>query len=377
MGRFHRTDFDLLPEHAFRPRNGRRGGMTLEGGGGKGGSSAPAPDPRLVQAQIKSMGIQDSAIQQMLANSNELMPLQKQQLQFGLDSAKTAYDQSQSDRQWLLSRRDQLTGMQDSLVKEAQAFNTDARREELAGQAMADVNAAASSAREQSARSMARMGITPGSGRAMAMDSQLQLAQTVAGAGASNNARTAARNEGRALTDRAVNALAGYPAMSSQSATTGAALGGSGVGLTSASLAGQNSGFGSAAAVAGQLGTNATSMWGAQANYKANSESGGSSFADTAGGIGSLVGTGMKLWGAFSDARLKTDIVPVGRDAASGVRLYSFRYRGMRQRFIGAMVHEVQRTHPAAVSFTPDGYGRIDYRMLGFPMIEVRDEQAQ
>lgn len=375
MGRFHRTDFDLLPEHAFRPRAGRRGGMTLEGGGK--GSSAPAPDPRLVEAQIKSMGIQDNAIQQMLANSNELAPLQKQQLQFALDSSKTAYEQSQSDRQWLLSRRDQLSGMQDKLVKEAQDFNTDARREELAGQAMADVNAAASSARDQSARSMARMGINPASGRAAAMDQQLQLTQTVAGAGAANNARTAAREEGRALTDRAVNALAGYPAMSSQASTTGAALGGNGVGLTSASLAGRNAGYGSAAAVAGQMGTNATSMWGAQANYKANSESGGSSFADTAGGIGSLVGSGLKLWGAFSDVRLKTDIRPAGSDRASGVRLYSFRYRGLRQRFIGAMVHEVQHTHPAAVSFTPDGYGRIDYRVLGFPMIEVRDEQAQ
>jgi|GEM_PF-580698 len=376
MGRFHRTDFDLLPEHAFRPRAGRRGGMTLEGGG-KGGSTAPAPDPRLVEAQIKSMGIQDNAIQQMLANSNELAPLQKQQLQFALDSSKTAYEQSQSDRQWLLSRRDQLSGMQDSLVKEAKDFNTEARREELAGQAMADVNAAASSAREQSARSLARMGINPASGRAAAMDQQLQLTQTVAGAGAANNARTAAREEGRALTDRAVNALAGYPAMGTQATTTGAALGGNGVGLTSASLAGRNAGYGSAAAVAGQMGTNATSMWGAQANYKANSESGGSSFGDTAGGIGSLVGTGLKLWGAFSDIRLKTDIRPAGRDAATGVRLYSFRYHGLHQRFVGAMVHEVQQTHPQAVSFTPDGYGRIDYRVLGFPMIEVRDEQAQ
>jgi len=298
MGRFHRTDFDLLPEHAFRPRAGRRGGMTLEGGGK--GSSAPAPDPRLVEAQIKSMGIQDNAIQQMLANSNELAPLQKQQLQFALDSSKTAYEQSQSDRQWLLSRRDQLSGMQDKLVKEAQDFNTDARREELAGQAMADVNAAASSARDQSARSMARMGINPASGRAAAMDQQLQLTQTVASAGAANNARTAAREEGRALTDRAVNALAGYPAMSSQATTTGAALGGSGVGLTSASLAGQNSGYGSAAQIAAQMGSNATSMWGQQASYKTQQDqlNQGESFGGLLGGLGGLAAGVGSLYGS-------------------------------------------------------------------------------
>ncbi|WP_174549077.1 hypothetical protein [Roseateles chitosanitabidus] len=249
------------------------------------------------------MGIQDSAIQAMLQNSNELMPLQKQQLQFGLDSAKTAYEQSQSDRQWLLSRRDALSGMQDKLVNEANDFNTEARREQLAGQAMADVNAAASSARDQSARAMARMGVTPGSGRAQAMDQQLQIAQTAAGAGAANNARTAAREEGRALTDRAANALAGYPAMSSQATTTGAALGGSGVGLTAASLGSQNSGYGSAAQVAAQMGANATNMWGAQASYKTQQDQlarQGEGFGSILGGLGGLATGAANVYSLFS-----------------------------------------------------------------------------
>ncbi len=45
--RFHTTEWDLLPELAFRLRPG--GGMTLEGG--KGGGSAPAPDPNIGIAQ--------------------------------------------------------------------------------------------------------------------------------------------------------------------------------------------------------------------------------------------------------------------------------------------------------------------------------------
>jgi len=372
MGRFHRTDFDLLPELAFRPR-GRRGGMTLEGG--KGGSSAPPPDPRLVAAQIKSMGIQDSAIQEMLNNSRELAPLQKQQLQFGLDSAKTAYEQSQADRQWLLSRRDKLSGMQDSLVKEANDFNTDAKREQLADQAMADVNAGASSAREQSARAMARMGINPASGRAAAMDQQLQLGQTVAAAGAANNARTAARAEGRALTDRAVNALAGYPAMSSQATTTGAALGGSGVGLTSASLAGQNSGYGSAAQVAAQMGANATNMWGAQATYKSQQDQmgQGESFGGLLGGLGGLASGAASIYSAWkSDRRLKTDIVPVGRDEGTGLTLYSFRYiADPAKRFIGLMADEVRSVNPFAVYRAADGFDRVDYGALGLTMKEA------
>lgn len=55
-------------------------------------SNVPAPDPRLVEAQIKSMGIQDDVIQKIMQQSDEVQPLQKEQLQFGLDSARTAYD---------------------------------------------------------------------------------------------------------------------------------------------------------------------------------------------------------------------------------------------------------------------------------------------
>jgi hypothetical protein len=370
MCRFHRTDWDLLPEYAFRPRFGRGGGpMTFEGG--KGGSSTPAPDPALVQAQIKSMGIQDSAIQSILTNSNALLPLQQEQLQFGLDSSKTAYEQSQSDRQWLLSRRDMLSGVQDTMVKDATDFNTDARAEELANKAQADVNSAASSARGQSARSMARMGVTPGSGRAAAMDGQLQLAQTASLAGAANKARSDARTEGYALTDRANNALAGYPSMSSAATGSGASYAASGVGLVNSSLAGQNSGYGSAATVAGQLGTNASSMWGQQANYSSNMQQ-----QSNLGGIGSIMGGAASLYssGIFSsDPRLKENVVRV-KDDPRGFGIYEFSYKnhaGPTGRFRGVMADEVERFDPGAVAFDSRGYLSVNYGRLGLKMVEV------
>ncbi len=159
--------------------------------GGKGGSSAPPPDPRLVEGQLKSMGIQDDMIKQIMANSAEMAPLQKAQMQFGLDSAKTAYGQSQDDRSWSIGRRGALQGLQDTQIAEAKNFNTAERANELAAQAGADVNQGFASAREQSGRAMARMGINPNSGRSQAagkraqaeFDSQAsvrQLAATVA-----------------------------------------------------------------------------------------------------------------------------------------------------------------------------------------------------
>ena len=119
-------------------------------------SNVAAPDPRLVEAQIRSMGIQDGVIERVMQQSQEIQPLQREQLQFGLDTARTAYDQSQQDRNWTLGRRGSLTSMQDTLTNDAKSFNTEDRRNELAGQAMADVNQGFASARDQNGRAMAR-----------------------------------------------------------------------------------------------------------------------------------------------------------------------------------------------------------------------------
>ena len=235
---------------------------------GKKGGSAPPPDPALIAAQIKSMGIQDGAIEAMLRNSEAMLPLQQEQMKFGLESARLGHQQSQEDRKWMLDRRGALSGLQDTLVEDAKSFNEEAKQEELAGRAGADVNQGFSNAREQNNRAQQRMGVNPNSGRALAMGNQMAIAQAGALAGASTNARAGARMEGRALTDRATNALAGYPAMGMSATGAGAGFGMSGVGLANAGLAGMNSGYGAAGGMAGQMGQNATSMFGAQANYK-------------------------------------------------------------------------------------------------------------
>ena len=126
-------------------------------------SQAPAPDPRLVEAQIKSMGIQDDAIKRVMQQSDEIQPLQKEQLQFGLETARTAYDQSQQDRTWMLDRRGSLTTMQDTLAQDARSFNTEDKANELAGKAMADVNQGFANAEGQQTRALSRMGVNPSS----------------------------------------------------------------------------------------------------------------------------------------------------------------------------------------------------------------------
>lgn len=123
-------------------------------------------------------------------------------------------------------------------------------------------------ARQAQTRGLQRMGVNPGSGKMLAMQSQMGLSEAAAKAGAVNKVREAARLEGYGLTDRASNALSGYPAMGMATTGSGAGFGANGLNIANQGLAGMNSGWGATASTAGAMGSNATGMYGAQANYK-------------------------------------------------------------------------------------------------------------
>lgn len=255
--------FEMLPIGAFEPRPG--GGMRLHGGKG---SDAPPPDPRLIAAQIKSLGIQDDAIQRVLQMSESMQPLIREQMSFGLQSAKTAFDQSQADRAYALERREQLTDMQDRQLKDARDFDLKSRSDQFATEAMADVSKQAEIVRQDANRRMERAGVDPSSGKTMAMNSQMNLSEAVGKAGAGNVARERARAEGRSLVDRSANSLAGFPSMGLQTTGAGATYGASGLGLVGQGLTTLNAGNTTAISGAASMGSNATSMYGAQASYK-------------------------------------------------------------------------------------------------------------
>lgn len=256
--------------------------MTIEGGGG----STPAPDPRLVEAQVKNLGVQDQMIAQIVQNTNEMAPIQKEQTQFALDTAKTAWNQSQSDRDYAIGRRDQLTGLQDVMTREARTFNTEAKREELAGQAGADVSQAYTSAQRTGAAEMARMGINPADGKYGAAGNALTAGTALATAQAKNGARTAARAEGQQLTNRAANVLSGYPGMGMQTTAATAGYGASGQNIANTGLAGLNSGYSQASGMAGNAGSAAKNMWSAQSNAYQQDQSAQSSATGAMVGIG-------------------------------------------------------------------------------------------
>lgn len=79
--------------------------------------------------------------------------------------------------------------------------------------------------------------------------------------------------------------------------------------------------------------------------------------SSSGGDIGELV----------SDARAKTDIVPVGV-AADGLNVYQYSYIGSSAVFEGVMAQEVLMHTPQAVVTYPNGMMAVNYDMLGMTL---------
>lgn len=90
-------------------------------------------------------------------------------------------------------------------------------------------------------------------------------------------------------------------------------------------------------------------------NYLGAEQLKGQFEADTAFDWGAAVGAGTSAAMAFSDRRLKRDIVPLGDG------WHSFRYIGGTARHIGLMADELLQTRPELVFQHSSGYLMVDY----------------
>lgn len=82
--------------------------------------------------------------------------------------------------------------------------------------------------------------------------------------------------------------------------------------------------------------------------------------------------TGLSLLAAFSDERLKRDIVPVGQE--NGFNVYRFRYVWSEEEYIGVIAQEVRALRPDAVFEDSSGYLKVNYGAIGvaFRRAELR-----
>jgi len=368
--------FSMLPEQAFSPRNGRFGGMTLEGG--KGGGSAPEPDPNIGIAQRE---LSTLAKEQWETFKSEMWPtIQKQVVdqetraneQFEIDKEIQAKQMAIADEEYG-RRRDVFRPIEDQQVMEAMQAGGAADQERQAAMALGDVRVATDRSARDAEMRMQSFGIDPTSGRYQGQMRATDVNNSMIEAFAANKARTAAEQLGWA---KRMDALAlGSGQFGNQATSTGLALNAGNAALAAGQgnvnnamgMSGAyNNAIGTSMSGWNQVGALGVGKYNADVNaYRAQTAADSQSSA----GFGNLVGTLGAAW-LKSDIRVKDNVERLGTFAPLGIGVYAFEYKdefkdkfGHGQR-IGFMADEVEAVMPDAVRTDADGYKAVNYQMV-------------
>jgi len=272
--------------------------------------------------------------------------------------------------------------LEQQMVSDAQAFDTDAYRNQLATKAAADSGLAFGMQNQAQERRMASMGVNPNSGRFQGMAQQSGLMQSANRAGAMTGTRERAQQMGHARKMDAAGLGRGLAGASS--AAYGGAAGAGGQAAGTYGMAGQQhmSGMGQGSATIGSGLNMQLSGLGNVLNNQTQMavNAADNSFLGNAGGImGGVAGMATAFpnagWvgalGGVSDIRLKENIELVGVDEVTGLNLYDFNYKWGGKRFRGVMAHEVREDYPEAVYTSGAGWLGVYYDRLGIEMKEI------
>jgi hypothetical protein len=150
-----------------------------------------------------------------------------------IDSMNLQMDYAQRDRERYESV---FLPMQDQYIKEAQEYDTAARREEAAGAAMADTQRQAEAARANADQRLRSMGLDPSQMRSASLLQTQDVMGAAQQAAAANQERLRVENQGRAMRADAMNLGMGLPA---QAAAGFGGAGAAGAGAVGAGQAGQ------------------------------------------------------------------------------------------------------------------------------------------
>ena len=345
--------------------------------GGKGGGSAPTPDPLIGQAAMKNAELGEDWLRFAREQFNvgnirqeELDALTESVIKQQMATQDETNAWAREDR---TRTKEVFQPLQDEFIKAAREYDTPAKQAQAAAEARADVVKSMGLQSQANSRQMARMGINPNSGRFQEQNRLDNLNTALASAGAQNAARTQMRDKALALKGDAINIGSGLPSsaaaayglgMNAGNSATGNAVQANGnwranVGIVGQGMQGAMQGYANQGNILNSLYGNQVNAWAAQQQANATS----------AAGLGQLVGTGIGAYAALSDARTKTIIKPAG-ELPNGIKLYLFEYKPEFRatwgdgQYIGVIAQEVEKVVPEAVTEGNDGYKVVDYRKV-------------
>lgn len=137
--------------------------------------------------------------------------------------------------------------LQDRFISDAEAYDSEARREMEAGRAMEDVQRNMEAQRANADARLSGMGLDPSQFRSASIANTLGAQAAAAGAMGANNARNMVEDKGRALRADAINLGMGLPAQAAQGMGMSSAAGGAAMGAAGAGAAGTLGAIGTAA----------------------------------------------------------------------------------------------------------------------------------
>ena len=326
------------------------------------GSSAPAPpvaDPRIGEAAVRQADLGQqyldfakdqfkvgTALQQDLANAAKQVSI-------------SFLQQSAQDR----SRWETVfKPMEDAFVTQASTYDSEARQNEAASKAKADVEQEAAIERGTAQRRAEAAGISPASGRFAGIERAVGLGTTLGTVDAQNRARQTVRDTGTALRGQAINLGRNLPVQSMQLAQGGLSAAGvplSGMlstqGIVQPGYSAAITGAGAEANTLNSLYKTNVDTWGTGLKYDAANSAGIGQFAGTALGAGlGLLGksgagglTGL-AWLSSKETKTNRKDVPQGQSLAAveDLPVQSFSYKpgmGDGGSHVGPMAEDMQQ----------------------------------
>jgi hypothetical protein len=337
-----------------------------------GGKSAPPPDyAPLATASREAAQIMSKLGREQLGFAKqqygEMAPLLR-----GI-----AERQAQAQEQQMKQAQDYYQYMQSTIrpaerkaALQAQYFDTEEYRNQLAAQAAADAGKAFTQTQEAQKRAAAGMGINPASGRFAGMQNQAALGLAAQKAGAMTGTRQQAQQMGYArLLD--VSGLGRNLPGASSAAYAGATGAGSAAGQSYMAPGNQYANmFNQGVGTIGQ-GQN-MQMQGLSNILNTQGQLYGA-VLNQPDPLTTIASAGLTAYGLRgSDIRIKENIEQIGVHFRTGLPIYEFNYTHIPdKRFRGVMAQDVEKVFPDAVEETHDGIKMVNYAMLGMEMEEV------
>ena len=339
-----------------------------------GGKSAPAPDyTPMANASKEAAEIGAQLGREQLAENtrqyDKNMEVAKPLIELQGKTAQLAYDQGKQNYETFQTEGRPLQQTMRDIAMGKLSPDVQAQMETQAGRNVQDVASSLDAQRASTSRTMARMGINPNSGKMAAANAEQDLGAAAIKAGAANTGRTSALDKTYARLGDTFNTYSGLGSSAPTFYSASTQAGNSAVGNQNSTAAQYINGI--SAGNGTILGGQSLRMQGLGSILNSQTSAYNAANQSNAEIWGSLIGAGGALV-AKSDRRLKENIELVGKDEATGLKLYEFEYiNGNGTRFIGVMADEVESRYPFAVVYDDLGFASVNYPVLGIEFKEV------